>query len=140
MYKFKCQNCFKIVEFNSSMGTKNRNHCPFCLFSLHVDKKESGDRLSGCKKLMEPIGLTFKNEGVDKYGINRQGELMLIHKCKNCQKISINRIAGDDNVETLMDIFLKSSNNKNLEKKMAYIDIKLLVAENAKRVRKQLYG
>ena len=36
---------------------------------------------------MKPIGLTFKKDG----------ELMIVHKCLNCGKISRNRIAGDDN-------------------------------------------
>ena len=75
MKKFKCQNCSKDIKINLQMGTKNRNHCPNCLFSLHVDEKP-GDRSSLCYKLMEPIGLTFKKEGYDKYGKEKIGELM----------------------------------------------------------------
>lgn len=36
---------------------------------------------------MEPIGLTLKKDG----------EIMIVHKCLGCGKLSPNRIAGDDN-------------------------------------------
>ncbi len=57
---------------------------------------------------MKPIGLTFKWEGVDKYNNLREGELMLIHECTGCGKISINRIAADDNEETILKVFDES--------------------------------
>jgi hypothetical protein len=53
---------------------------------------------------MEPIGLTVKNSH-NKYGYLRNGELMLIHRCKDCGKVSINRIAADDLAERLLDIY-----------------------------------
>lgn len=53
---------------------------------------------------MEPVGLTFKAEGIDKYGKKRQGEIMLIFKCLMCGKVSNNRIAGDDNPEMILAI------------------------------------
>lgn len=67
-------------------GGRNRNHCPYCLYSLHVDEETPGDRLSDCAGLMPPIGLETR----------RTGEFVLIHKCEKCGKISKNRIAGDD--------------------------------------------
>jgi len=102
---FNCLNCNKLIP-EEAMGTKNRNHCPFCLYSLHVDI-ESGDRKCECRGLMEPIGLTFKEEGFDKYGKKKQGEIMLIHRCVKCNHISINRIAGDDDSEMVLKIFDK---------------------------------
>lgn len=89
---------------------------------------------------MIPLGLTFKMEGVDKYGKDRQGELMLIHKCEGCGKISINRIAADDKVDIIMELFLESKNNSDLKKELESLGIKLLTAENEKEIRKQLYG
>ena len=41
-------------------GVNNRNHCPYCLWSCHLDLYTAGDRLSACKAPMKPIGLTMK--------------------------------------------------------------------------------
>ncbi len=65
---FVCKNCGKKVKFEA-IGTKNRNHCPFCLYSLHVDRKFAGDRASSCQGLMKPIGLTFKKEKPNKFEV-----------------------------------------------------------------------
>jgi hypothetical protein len=46
---------------------------------------------------MEPIGLTFKKDG----------ELMIIHKCLSCQKLSNNRIAGDDISDIILTLVQK---------------------------------
>lgn len=105
---FRCCNCGRWVPFSEFMGTEHRNHCPFCLWSKHVDSKKPGDRKAKCKAGMRSIGLTFKHEGVDKYGKLRRGELMLIHECTGCGKISINRIAADDNEETILKVFEES--------------------------------
>lgn len=105
---FKCCYCGQWVRFSEFMGTAHRNHCPYCLWSKHVDDRKVGDRKSQCQKPMKPIGLTFKWEGVDKYNNLREGELMLIHECTGCGKISINRIAADDNEETILKVFDES--------------------------------
>lgn len=107
---FECLNCGKGISTDSLIGTLNRNHCPFCLYSKHVDQNIPGDRKSKCQAGMEPVGLTFKHEGFDKYGREKQGEIMLIHLCPKDQKISINRIAGDDDPEIILKIFQNSQN------------------------------
>jgi len=56
---------------------------------------------------MKPIGLTFKSTR-KKYGIDRYGELMLIHWCAGCGKVSINRIAADDDAEMLLGVYQSS--------------------------------
>ena len=99
---FRCDHCRALVVINEFMGTLNRNHCNFCLWSKHVDIKK-GDRQSACKAGMEPIGLTFKHEG-----LSRIGELMLIHYCHGCGKLSINRIAADDMVEEVYGVYYQS--------------------------------
>ncbi len=81
---FICKNCLKSVSFDAP-GTKNRNHCPFCLFSLHVDS-EIGDRASKCGGLMAVVAKTLKPDG----------EEVLVHRCVSCGQIRKNRIAGDD--------------------------------------------
>lgn len=89
---FICSHCGKKVNIRAP-GTKNRNHCPHCLYSLHVDKRV-GDRRSKCGGLMEPIGKFYKDDG----------EEVLIHKCLECSYIRKNRIAGDDSFELVENL------------------------------------
>lgn len=133
---FKCEKCGKEVITEGNIGTANRNHCPSCLWSKHLDEKESGDRAAICLGMMEPIGLTFKKEGVDKYGKERQGEIMLIHKCQKCEKISINRLAGDDKTDEVMSLFEKSKSQKIEISK----EIRVLGEEDREEIRTQLFG
>lgn len=135
---FKCDHCQNWV-YLKAIGTKNRNHCPFCLWSKHVDSL-TGDRKSGCEGIMVPIGLTFKKEGVDKYTKKaKQGELMLVHQCANCGKISINRIAGDDDPSAIMRVFNCSLKIPlNIKKELEKQGIDLLKEEDRKEIEKQL--
>jgi hypothetical protein len=96
---FTCSHCRQWVVINDLMGTANRNHCNLCLWSKHVDEKK-GDRLSLCQARMRPIGLTFRIEGA-----LRRREIMLIHDCAGCGKLSINRIAADDTSDNILSIF-----------------------------------
>ena len=138
---FMCSHCTKWVPETKRMGTKNRNHCPSCLWSAHVDDVVSGDRKSHCGGQMEPIGLTFKNAGVDKYGKPRQGELMLIHKCARCWKYSINRIAADDETQEIMNIFEKSLTLPEEElEKLKTQNINIITKEQETELKKQLFG
>jgi DNA-directed RNA polymerase subunit RPC12/RpoP len=51
---FICFNCGEqVLRLNNG---SYRNHCPFCLYSLHVDNIP-GDRSYTCKGLMKPIGI-----------------------------------------------------------------------------------
>jgi cytochrome c2 len=101
---FKCAHCHCIVTTGPVLsGVLNRNHCPNCLWSRHLDLHAAGDRLSACKALMKPIGLTIKRT-CKKYDPKR-GELMLIHVCKECHNLSINRIAADDNPKNIFAVF-----------------------------------
>jgi hypothetical protein len=101
---FKCCRCKAWVESDPEVcGVKHRNHCPYCLVSRHVDELKTGDRRSDCRAAMRPIGLTLKRSH-NKYAVD-DGELMLIHQCLGCGKLSINRIAADDNSEMLLSVF-----------------------------------
>jgi ribosome biogenesis GTPase / thiamine phosphate phosphatase len=84
---FICSNCSKKVYFKAP-GTKNRNHCPYCLVSLHIDS-DIGDRSNPCRDLMFAIGKTLKEDG----------EEVIVHKCQKCGYIRKNRVAGDDSFE-----------------------------------------
>ncbi len=83
---FICENCKKFVRFKAP-GTKNRNHCPFCLCSRHLDIR-IGDRKSKCLGLMIPVGKIIKEDG----------EEMIIHRCIKCGEVKKNRVAGDDSL------------------------------------------
>lgn len=102
---FRCAHCRAIVSSAHLLsGVNNRNHCPYCLWSCHLDLYTAGDRLSACKAPMRPIGLTMKKSR-NKYQLEARGELMLIHQCSDCKVLSINRIAADDDSGTVMAVF-----------------------------------
>jgi len=138
---FICKYCKKTIKNSNLLGNFQRNHCPYCLWSRHVDEKKSGDRKSFCKGMMEPIGLVFKNEKTDKYGIKRQGEIMLIHLCNKCGKISINRISGDDNPEIVLDVFNFSKTlPEEVMEKLNLSKIEILQEKDREGINKQIFG
>ncbi len=83
---FKCGHCRQFIGAPVA-GGRQRNHCPNCLHSRHVDDTMPGDRKSTCGSIMKPVGLMTR----------RNGELVLIHECLGCGKQDPNRIAADDN-------------------------------------------
>ncbi|MDB5225708.1 MAG: hypothetical protein JWL87_660 [Candidatus Adlerbacteria bacterium] len=105
--QFECCHCSLEVTPALDMGTHHRNHCNHCLWSKHVDQTP-GDRTSDCLGCMEPIGTTLKHEGTDKYGKERLGDVMLIHRCSACGVFNINRVAGDDPSDLVVAVFEKS--------------------------------
>ena len=88
---FRCRRCRLDVSVAPS-GTQHRNHCPNCLWSLHVDDDVPGDRAADCAGSMEPIGVSVGDDG----------EWALVHRCTACSTVPVNRIAGDDNPLMLM--------------------------------------
>lgn len=105
---FECAHCHVIVSSAHFLsGVNNRNHCPYCLWSCHLDLYAAGDRLSACKGQMKPVGLTLKM-GRNKYQRESRGELMLVHECLDCGDLSINRIAADDDSSTILAVFQAS--------------------------------
>jgi len=96
--------------------------------------------MSACKAIMEPIGLTVKKRQ-KKYGSRRTGELMLIHRCSECRKLSINRIAADDLTERLLDIFHTSIGlDGSTQQHLKASGIGLLMGADHKLVITQLHG
>ena len=101
---FVCMACHRFVSAEAELSNvHNRNHCPYCLSSRHLDLYEAGDRLSACKARMKPLTLTFKKTRKKYAGADR-GELMLVHRCDDCGKLSLNRIAADDDVENVLEL------------------------------------
>jgi len=85
---FVCKVCGTKVK-----GTGYTNHCPNCLFSLHVDEEIPGDRQSNCRGLMEPIKAEIEG-----------GEYILTHKCQICKKVIKNKTSSEDNFEEILKL------------------------------------
>jgi hypothetical protein len=138
---FKCAHCRALVSSAHLLsGVNNRNHCPYCLWSCHLDLYAAGDRLSACKSPMKPIGLTLKM-GRNKYRREARGELMLVHECSGCKVLSINRIAADDDSGTIMAVFQESlALDQQLHTLCQEHGIVMLKAEDLKIVHTQLHG
>ena len=137
---FLCKHCQAFVSSASFLsGVGNRNHCPYCLWSRHLDLYAAGDRLSACKSPMRPVGLTLK-ANCKRYGSGR-GELMLIHLCVECAVFSINRIAADDDPENLLRVFEQSLGlDPSLRSRLQIEKIMILSAGDADSVKAQLFG
>ncbi len=116
---FRCVNsaCRSWVPLHDLMGTKNRNHCPCCLASKHVDEK-TGDRSAECGSRMDAIALTTKKERQNRYAEEHEsrGELMLVHECSGCGFHRINRIAADDNDYVILRVFEQSLRMPELQR------------------------
>ncbi len=91
---FACEKCG-----TKTQGDGFTNHCPFCLWSKHVDIYP-GDRQEKCKGLMEPVGLDQKNGG-----------FVLIHKCIKCGKKKRNKISPKDDQEKIRKILVLQNSN-----------------------------
>ncbi|MBU0727519.1 RNHCP domain-containing protein [Patescibacteria group bacterium] len=89
---FVCQKCRIKVEPHP--GGSCRNHCSFCLYSLHVDLDVPGDRANECKGLMKPIGIE----------LNKKKGTRIIHMCQECAHKSYNRTAPDDNFDLICEL------------------------------------
>ncbi|HEX9388101.1 MAG TPA: RNHCP domain-containing protein [Anaerolineales bacterium] len=138
---FRCDHCHVIVSSAHMLsGVNNRNHCPYCLWSCHLDLFAAGDRLCACKAPMKPIGLTMK-KGKNKYQCEPRGELMLIHECVECKTLSINRIAADDDSATVLAVFEKSFTlSHQIHTLCQENGIVILNVENTETVHTQIYG
>ncbi len=140
-HSFRCNYCQAFVHTISELsGVQNRNHCPYCLWSRHLDLWAAGDRLSACKAGMQPIGLTVK-PGRNKYAAHLAGELMLVHLCIECSRVSINRIAADDTTDALLRLLLASSLlESSTVERLEYLGIHLLQVADVHIVKTQLFG
>ncbi len=138
---FTCVHCGLPVSCApDASGVQSRNHCPICLSSRHMDWRTPGDRMATCRAPMEPIGLTTKRSR-NKYARERDGELMLIHRCASCGKLVINRVAADDDAERLFALFERSlSLGPELGECLRADGVAPLVAADRELLRRRLYG
>lgn len=89
--KFVCVNCGASIK-----GTGYTDHCPKCLWSLHIDILP-GDRSSQCKGLMEPV---YIDKQGDKYRI--------CYVCTKCGYKHTVKASVDDNFDEIVKISQKS--------------------------------
>ena len=138
---FTCAHCHQPVSADPLLsGVNNRNHCPYCLWSRHMDLFEAGDRLAACKAPMQPLGLALKQTR-KKYGRQAPGELMLVHCCTACGRACLNRIAADDNSQSLFEIFESSLEiDTQLKARLTQEGIRLLIRDDLELVKAQLRG
>ena len=85
---FICKNCSTKVN-----GNGYTNHCPKCLYSLHVDNYP-GDRQEFCKGLMMPIDIITKG-GSPKY---------IVHQCLICKKNKQNIVNSLDSTQSIIEV------------------------------------
>ena len=135
---FRCAACGGFVTSQPELsGVQNRNHCPYCLASRHVDLNQAGDRLSACKAIMQPLGLALKRVH-KKYASPVSGEL-LIHRCTDCGKLSLNRLAADDDADTLLRVF-EASLDAHIQALVTGQQVAPLGPADRTLVRKRLLG
>ena len=95
---FVCENCGRSVE---PLGYSSRNHCPFCLWSLHLDVNP-GDRAADCGGKMEPVSVE----------ISPKKGYVIVHRCTKCGELRRNRAANEakvqpDNIRLLISLMNK---------------------------------
>ena len=88
--EFICEHCGKLVP---KLKYSCRNHCPYCLYSKHVDINP-GDRLEECHGLLEPIRVELDS---------KKG-YVIIYRCQKCGAIRKNKAANDDNRNLLIQL------------------------------------
>ena len=88
---FSCFNCQAEIT-----GNGYTNHCPECLWSLHVDITP-GDRQNPCKGKMMPVKVICKT---DNYKI--------IHICQSCKEERVIKVSEKDNFDSILALCKKT--------------------------------
>lgn len=87
---FICVNCLRKVP---KLNYTSRDHCPYCLYSMHVDINP-GDRLCNCHGILKPVGVCKDKKGLYK----------IIYKCMKCNASKKNIQAQDDDINEIIKI------------------------------------
>ena len=87
---FVCRQCGKEVN---PLGYTSRDHCPYCLHSIHIDVVP-GDRANTCLGTLVP----FAVESSSKKGY------IISYKCDKCGEIKRNKSADDDDFNVMLKI------------------------------------
>ncbi|MCB9666020.1 MAG: RNHCP domain-containing protein [Alphaproteobacteria bacterium] len=78
---FTCRWCGKDVP---RAGRTARDHCPFCLKSVHVDDRVPGDRASTCQGRLDPMDVIVQGT-----------EIVIVYRCTRCGASKRNRAVLD---------------------------------------------
>ncbi len=90
--QFICEHCHKKVE---KLEYSARDHCPYCLYSKHVDINP-GDRANQCLGLLKPIDVEkFKNT------------YKILYECDTCHMQHKNIMAIDDDINEIINLMVK---------------------------------
>ena len=92
--EFICENCKRKV---TKLMYSSRDHCPYCLYSKHVDINP-GDRENTCRGLLKPIG-------IEKY----KDTFKILYQCEKCHQSHKNIIAKDDDMNEIIKISTKKT-------------------------------
>ena len=84
---FTCAHCGTNVT-----GNGYTNHCPHCLWSMHIDIAP-GDRSADCHGLLRPISASFK-----------QDQYTIVHRCERCGVLKKNKASTSDNTKLLIEL------------------------------------
>jgi len=80
---FICAHCG--ADVNPLTNGSYRNHCPHCLYSVHIDDYP-GDRANNCLGSMKPVGVRSHS---------KKG-WQIVLRCQKCGAEKVNRAAPDD--------------------------------------------
>ena len=87
--------CLKCKRKVLPLGYTARDHCPFCLYSLHIDIFP-GDRKNTCLGLLKPID-------IEKF----RDTYKIIYQCEKCGEIHKNIMASDDDMDKIIALTQK---------------------------------
>lgn len=97
---FVCAHCGREVP---PLKGSYRNHCPYCLYSLHVDINP-GDRAAGCGGLLEPIGVDY----------SAKKGWSILSRCQRCGALKRNKAALDDPLPDNYDLLIELSHHAEM--------------------------
>lgn len=86
---FICIVCGKKVD---PLKYSARDHCPYCLCSIHVDNNP-GDRANLCHGILRPIG-------IDKF----KDTYKIVYTCEKCGINHRNIMATDDDFDKIIEV------------------------------------
>lgn len=84
---FNCTHCGAVVH-----GNGYTNHCPYCLWSRHVDNNP-GDRSSPCGGMMEPVSVESSGTG-----------FVITHRCIICGHTRRQHTTDNDNMDAIIEL------------------------------------
>lgn len=83
----------------------------------------------------------FKHAHINPFTGRSNGDLMIIHACVNCGKISPNRISGDDNAYMILTLLDESKSiDESIHIRLKQLGISVLTQEDKDDVEAALFG